>query len=210
MSESANRLRRVATVSVLVLLFHGSSDAGPLPPCVFAAVSNNQQFLATTQLSYGQGGSLTSVAFFIHPRLTSKPGTNTGISGPNAYWSSAVLWEVRTGGQGGEACPYPMISGDGESLVLIGNMFNSYAMKIYHRDAEEERSLTDGRHSRLVAKLSLAQLWPRQKSSGTWSTDAPQWFANDNFSFSDDNRKLIHRTKWGETQFIDLATGLIE
>jgi hypothetical protein len=61
-----------------------------------------------------------------------------------------------------------------------------------------------------VRQILLGDLWSQEQIPQMITDHTPQWFASGTFAFSPDNRTLIHRTRWGKTFRISLATGEIK
>jgi hypothetical protein len=137
------------------------------------------------------------------------------LNGHNAYWAGS-LWSVVFTSSGKTsliACPYTLVTDDGEFLVLVsGGFLGSDALKIYRRREHpgQRRVSPDPDHGVLVRQVPLSDLWPTERIEHFITDATPQWFAGGMFGFSADNRTLIHKTRWGKTLEISLVTGEIK
>ena len=194
------------------------AHAGPLPPCIAATLSANNNILVVNDLAYDD-------PYETHARI---PRTSTfrvlrryvdineglRLNGPNAYWADSI-WSVVFTSSGKTpliACPYTLVTDDGEFLVLISDFFGPAALSIYRR--RDHPGLPFGGpgpdHGVLIRQIPLLDLWPQEHIPVMITDHTPLWFASGTFVFSPDNRTLIHKTRWGKTLQISLVTGEIK
>jgi hypothetical protein len=136
------------------------------------------------------------------------------LNGPNTYWADP-LWSVVFANSGKPhliACPYTLVTDDGEYLVLVGSFFEQAALSIYRRRDHPGQSFggPGPDHGVLVRQIPLLDLWPPEHIPEIITDHTPQWFASGTFEFSSDNRTLIHKTRWGKILQISLVTGEIK
>jgi hypothetical protein len=122
-----------------------------------------------------------------------------------------VVLESGEGQPWGLQCPVPLISDNGWYLVLLSEQQGIYpehaVMQIYKPASTPPNG---ARRGELIKKLTLKELWPGYKFLDTPVTSGtPPWFEGATFEFSDDSRTLIHKTAWGDTIHVDLATGAV-
>jgi hypothetical protein len=126
-----------------ILLFSVHAFAGPLPVCVGAALSANQQVLVVNDLTFDDpdethAHKVTGSTFHVMRRVNE---LNSGfrLSGPNTYWQSGSLgaiWSVHFPAKESAeviVCPYVLVTNDAEFLVLIENYALRIALRIYRR-----------------------------------------------------------------------------
>jgi hypothetical protein len=106
------------------------------------------------------------------------------------------------------------VTDDAEYLILIGGGFlgDAAALSIYRRRDHPGQPIggPGPDHGVLVRQIPLHDLWSEEQIPQMITDHTPQWFARGTFAFSPDNRTLIHRTRWGKTFWISLATGEIK
>jgi hypothetical protein len=136
-----------------------------------------------------------------------------GVTTENTYRDGEPGWSVSL--PSGERfnvffCPLPLITDDGNYLVLLGNTSaGGSALRIYRRP---KQSSTEGV---LVRQIDLREIWPEDKwpaANEKYDMNElrqPEWFKGGKFSFSPDCRNLIYGTRWGTTVHINLANGAV-
>ena len=127
-------------------------------------------------------------------------------------------------------CPIPLVTDDSEFLILLATApamsGDLGVLRIYRRD----RTGHEGRgHGLLIREIPLKEfwnplrlLWPPDAPDPlrlAWPPDPPEervsdgppqwWYAGGTFSFSLDNRNLIHKTQRGNTIRISLENGFV-
>jgi hypothetical protein len=132
------------------------------------------------------------------------------LTTPASFWSeSALSWQVSPEGNDGIRVFWPLISNDGQSLVLVGltaAVPGGAVLKIYRKKIFE---------GSLVRSLQITDLWtakevdPDGRGSFTVTDATPNWFAGGFLAFSPDNQSLIYRTQWNDRVSIRLADGAI-
>jgi hypothetical protein len=109
------------------------------------------------------------------------------------------------------ACPYTLVTDDAEYLILFGRAFfgKDAALSIYRRRDHPGQPLggPGPDHGVLVRQVPLSDLWSPEHIPRMINDHTPLWFAGGTFTFSSDNRTLIHKTRWGKTLQISLETG---
>jgi hypothetical protein len=194
------------------------AHAGPLPPCITATLSANNNILVVNDLAYDDPDETHArrprTSTFRVLRRYIDPNGGLRLNGPNAYWTGS-LWSVVFTSSGKApliACPYTLVTDDGEFLVLIGDFFGQAALSIYRR--RDHPGLPFGGpgpdHGVLIRQIPLLDLWPQEHIPVMITDHTPLWFASGTFVFSPDNRTLIHKTRWGKTLQISLVTGEIK
>jgi hypothetical protein len=194
------------------------AHAGPLPPCIAATLSANNNILVVNNLAYDDPDEThariprTSTFRVLRRYVDINEGLR--LNGPNAYWAGSI-WSVVFTSSGKTpliACPYTLVTDDGEFLVLISDFFGPAALSIYRR--RDHPGLPFGGpgpdHGVLIRQIPLLDLWPPEHIPVMITDHTPLWFASGTFVFSPDNRTLIHKTRWGKTLQISLVTGEIK
>ena len=193
------------------------ANAGPLPPCITATLSANNNILVLNDLAYDDPDEThvrrpRTSTFRVLPRYVER---NEGlrVNGPDAYWADSLWSVVFTSGDKTPMtfCPYTFVTGDGEFLVLIGEFIGPAALSIYRR--RDHPGLPLGGpgpdHGVLIRRIPLLDIWPQERVPAIITDHTPLWFASGTFMFSPDNRTLIHKTRWGNTIEISLETGQV-
>jgi hypothetical protein len=137
------------------------------------------------------------------------------LNGPDAYWAHTLWSVVFTNVKPPViACPYALVTDDGEYLILVGSGYfgGGTVLSIYRRRDHPGQPFggPGPDHGVLVREIPLRDLWPPERIPEMITDHTPQWFASGTFSFSPDNRTLIHTTRWGTTLLISLVTGAIK
>jgi len=191
------------------------AHAGPLAPCIRATLSAHGKILVVNDLTFNDPDESharrpTISTFRVMSRSVDANGSFR-MNGPNAYWDTNSLWSlVLVENDQDPICPYMLVTDDGAYLILIsgGAQFET-ALSIYRRrDYPDRPHVVPGPdHGVLVKRIPLSALWPPEKVP-TGITDHTQpWYAGGKFSFSADDRTLMHTTRWGATFHISLETG---
>jgi hypothetical protein len=188
------------------------AHAGPLPPCIDATLSANGRILVVNELTFDDPDEshtrhVTSSTFRVLRRYVE---LNEGLrmNGPDAHFANPIWSVVLTNGH--PACPYTLVTDDGEYLILVEGAFAfQNVLSIYRRRDHPGRPFggPGPDHGVLVRQIPLSDLWPPEQIPEMVTDHTPAWFASGTFAFSADNRTLIHKTRWGRTLQISLETG---
>jgi hypothetical protein len=183
------------------------------PPVIRASRSVNGRFLVVTEYEYENPNDeirrirrttyrVLETEFFINDK--------DRLSAPVSFWSeSAGGWEVTLEGLEGKQMFWPMITDNGQSLILVGVTApgpTQTVLKIYRRKSYK---------GELVRSYQLTDLWTAKQINPDdkriiMVTDAtPLWFAGGTLAFSHDDQQLIYRNQWNDELRISLADGVI-
>jgi len=187
--------------------------ASPLPPNVRASRSTNGRFLVLTEREYDNPNphAVRKIVRTTYQVLETETFINSKdrLYTPAPLWSdSALSWQITPDEKDGIRIFWPLISNDGQSLVLVGVMPafpGSEVLRIYRKKIYE---------GNLVRSFQLADLWTESEINPGGKkifmvTDAtPQWFAGGSLAFSSDDQMLIYRTQWGDQLKIRLSDGV--
>ena len=194
------------------------AHAGPPMPCIRATLSANGRILVVNDMTFDDPDE-THARFIRGATLRvmsrySEPNQGITMNGPNSYWAHEMWSVVFKNPDRGPVvgCPYTLVTDDGEFLVLVGDGFlGSDALSIYRRQNHPGQPIVvyGPDHGALVRKVQLSELWPSERIEHMITDATPQWFAGGTFAFSADNRTLVHKSRWGQTKSIDLATGKV-
>lgn len=199
-------------VVTAALLCAAPAIAGPLAPCIRAASSASGGFLVITDAEFPltSPASAERVTLHVVPIETFDRDTNHKVDSPNKYWIFGGWngWSVQIEKSDNfmSSCPIPILSDDGEYLILLEGMSIDWAMRIYRRAGEAYKGI-------LVKDITLKDIWPENKwqdwRNAGLTDESPEWFAGGSFAFSADSHTLIHKTRWGNTVRIGLADGSV-
>ncbi len=202
-------MRNTSFFLLIALSAASLANAGPLFPCVTAVSSKNGNFIAIVD---GNKLNVVEKEQFINAghRLNSSA----------TFWSGGTRWSVIFDEKkmpNEPECPLPMITDDGEFLVLvaIGPVLgkDAYVLRIYRRRDHRGDPIREGQdHGIFIKSIRIDQIWPPDKVAANthgWDDETPEWFAGGQTDFSFNNRELIHTTRWGQAVRIDLATGFV-
>ena len=190
-------LRSVAISCLVVLssfLFTAHVFASPLPPLIRAATSNNGQFLVVATLKLGPAGEgggqmILGETFEINARETFVYPKGR-LTAPNKYYLPDLGWKIELPRQIGFIAPWPIISDDGSTLILVGvSPPAGTLLAIYKRD---------GSGGKLLRSYTVDDLWslkPGEKRMSVFFDFTPEWFDDGEFSFSDDGEMLLYTDK---------------
>lgn len=193
------------------------AHAGPLRACIRATLSANGKILVVNDLTFDDPDESharrpTMSTFRVLSRYVDINEPRR-MKGPNTYWDMNSLWSLVLADYDQEpTCPYTLVTNDGEYLILVGGGFRlDTALSIYHRRDHPGQPFggPGPDHGVLVKRILLAELWPPEKLPDGMTDNTPEWFAGGTFSFSADDRTLIHTTQWGTTFHISLETGKV-
>lgn len=188
--------------------------ASALPPNVRASRSPNGKFLVLTKRECDNPNSqatrrivrTTYQVMEAETFINSKDRLNT----PAPLWSeSALSWQITPEGNDGTRVFWPLISNDGQFLVLVGitaAVPGGAVLKIYRKKMFK---------GSLVRSFQITDLWtanevdPDGKGIFKVTEATPEWFAGGFVAFSPDDQTLIYRTQWNDRMNIRLADGEI-
>jgi hypothetical protein len=219
-------MRHAAKLLVASLFFVSPrlANAGAIPPCVTGASSTNKSFLVLTDIQTTdispQLKKVQQISFRVVAEET-LVRANYKVALPVTYWSwspwTVVLKSDAADWAFTSFCPLPLITGDGEVLVLLSTgagYLAGPALRIYRRRDHPGDPMRPGPdHGVLIRDISLKELWPADKDSNyTYSSDndMSEWYAGGQFEFSPNQGELIHRTRWGSTVYINLHNGSVQ
>jgi hypothetical protein len=205
-------------VLALILVCVLPALAGALPPCVKAVRSNNGNFLVISdaQLEPDQGNisRTQQVSLQVFPK-ENFINTKDRVSSPATYWANWVQWSVVLDSSNSRpvpGCPLPLITDDGEFLIVLNVHATDSALRIYRRRDHIGAPVREGPdHGDFIRDITLREIWPADKLADVQivTDETPQWFAGGTFEFSTDCRLLIHKTRWGNTVRINLRDGSV-
>jgi hypothetical protein len=186
--------------------------SSPLPPNVRASRSTNGRFLVLTEREYDNPDprAVRRIVRTTYRVMEAESFINSKdcLTTPAPLWSeSALSWQVTP--EGNDGIFWPLISNDGQSLVLVGvtaAVPGGAVLKIYRKNMFE---------GSLVRSIQITDLWTAKEvdpdSKGIFIvTDAtPEWFAGGFLAFSLDDQTVIYRTQWNDRVSIRLVDGVI-
>jgi hypothetical protein len=206
---------------ILILVSVPPALSSAPPSCAKAASSKNGNFLVISDFQLeatadrSGGGKIQQASFQILTKTEVLNETERFRSAAT-YWG--LLWDVvltRNDSRPLPACAVPLLSDDGEFLVLLNQHAvgpTDSALWIYRRRYHPGDRLGDGPETSILVKsVTLGEIWPADKSPEfLMVTDStPLWFAGGSFDFSGDNRLLTHDTRWGNSVRINLSDGAV-
>jgi hypothetical protein len=188
--------------------------ASPLPPNVRVSRSTNGRFLVLTEREYDNPDprAVRRIVRTTYRVMEAENFINSKdrLTTPAPFWSeSALSWQVTPEGNDGMRVFWPLISNDGQSLVLVGvtaAVPGGAVLKIYRKKMFE---------GNLVRSFQITDLWtanevdPDGKGIFTVTDATPEWFAGGFLAFSPDDQTLIYRTQWNDRVSIRLVDGVI-
>lgn len=172
--------------------------AGPLFPCIGATLSAKGNTLVVEHHDETSGQKPRTSTFTVLRRYVD-PNEGHRLNGPDVYWGG-LSWRIAFHRSDWIACPYVLVTDDGEFLVIVDSGNGPSAMSVYRHQLN---------HGVLVRELRLRDLWPPERVPVSATDETPEWFAGGSFAFSPDNRALIYKTGWGTTLKINLDTGVV-
>ena len=207
----------LALANLALLSTSAHAHASAPPPCVVAALSANGNILVVNELTYNDPDEshsrrLASATLRVLDRQVGFNGYFL-LNSPDHLWTFNLWSVVSTNSKeaGRFACPYLLVTDDGEYLILLTPDFSQNVLSIYRR--RDHPGLPGGGtgpdHGVLIREIPLGDLWEAKQIPQMVRDSTPPWFAGGTFKFSADNRSLIHKTRWGRTVFINLETGAV-
>jgi hypothetical protein len=190
------------------ILLPSSSVASPLFPDIRASRSANGEFLVVVEERFDNPGPVRRILRSTYLILRCEPFMNSRdrLQTAASFWSD-FGWQVTLKGEDSQRVFLPLISNDGNTLVLIAA---GVAMK--HGDQEALRMYTrQGNVAKLVHALRLSEVWTHEdiESHAVFGEmgETPMWYAGGSLDFSADGRELIYHSRWNHQARIKLADG---
>jgi hypothetical protein len=185
--------------------------ASGLPPVIRAATSQNGQFLVVATLKLGptgEGGgqSILGETFEVNERETFVH-TKGRLTAPNGYYLPDFGWTVELPRQSGFIAPWPIISDDGLSLILVGvspPVPGMTLLAIYKKH---------GRSGDLLRNYEVDKLWslkPGEERMSGYTDGTPEWFDDGRFTFSANGETLLYADKKNGLLEISLDDGMVK
>jgi hypothetical protein len=218
---NVNFIRPLLSVWVLLGWWH-PAFAGPLFPCVKAVTSKNGDYIVVADRELrpepDRGDRmhpprLQQVSLNVLPKEDFINAKDKVIASAN-YWTDRTIWSVvldPSRMQNEDGCPLPLITDDGEFLILVqtGPVFGSAkaVLRIYRRRDHPGDPMRQGPdHGVFIKDVALTDLWPQERADALtdWTDETPQWFVGGSFDFSADYREMIVTTRWGNVVHIRL------
>lgn len=134
-------------------------------------------------------------------------------TGPGTFWSGSswadwgVTLDSRNAADGffTSSCPLPLVTDDGEFLVLLAQRpagsTDWGVLRIYQWDRKSGEVPGSGR---LVEELPLKKFYFPLLESPCCTDESPAWFAGSSWNFSADDRQLVYKSQYGNTVRITL------
>jgi hypothetical protein len=197
-----------------LLLIAVSAHAQALFPCINAVSSRSGSFLGLANLEYLEkpGYARYSLSIFRKEQFIN-PNDQVGV--PGTYWTDAYWSVVLDNLHEYLPCQFPMITDDGEFVVLLHSGSASAeepVLRIYRKRDHTGDPIRKGPdHGIFIKGISLREIWPSDKvtAAESWIAGGPEWFTGASFDFSADGRELIYKTRWGNTVRISLPEGVV-
>ncbi len=205
----------------LAILVARSAHAGPMLPCLPAALSANGNILVLNDRTYDDPDEThvrhvkTSTYRIIRKYVDLNYGLR--LNGPETYFADP-LWEVVFPDHGKPPfldCGYTLVTDDGEYLVFVHDSWMlKPGLSIFRRRDHPGQPFggPGPDHGVLIRDITLPEYLPRSKDNPSFivMTDhTPQWYAGGHFAFSPDNQTLTFTDKAGASLQFTLATGAI-
>lgn len=212
--------------AVLAIAWAPLSFAGSLFQCPKAVTSVHSGAMAIADESIewpksetGEPviGKLLKIKFTVMSKATFIDKSQK-LSAPLSYWGDwPWVVELAVSNPSDRSflffCVVPLVTDDARFLVLLatGPAFSG-ALRIYARGEDRNRMHDGTVKGVLIRTITLKELWPESKFRAltSWDDHTPQWFADGSFDFSPDNLQLVHATRWGNIDYINLRDGTVE
>jgi hypothetical protein len=193
--------------AVVLILLPSLGFAGPLFPDVRVSSSSNGKYLVVVEETFDNpDAGVRRVLQRTYVVLQSEPFINYGnrLQSATQFWSSSgsQCWQVTPAGATSQSIYLPMISNDGQILVLVlvsPPMGDQEVVRIYHRE---------GNKAKLIRAVKLSGFWTADEMKtyvGPASDETPMWYAGATLEFSSDDQDLLFRSRWNDTVKINLA-----
>jgi hypothetical protein len=118
-------------------------------------------------------------------------------------------WRIELSRESGFFAPWPIISDDGSSLILVNvipPMSETPLLAIYKRNS------SNGSTGTLIRSYKVDDLWslkPGEERMQGLTDATPEWFDEGAFSFSKDGRVLLYEDKEHGLIQISLKSGVV-
>jgi hypothetical protein len=185
-------------VLALEFMMCGSLSAGPLLPNVRASSSPNGRFLVLVEATYDKPGAIVKMPVQTRYEVVeAERFTNEGdrLNAPVTFWSdSARSWTVTQSGVEMKEMFWPIVSNDGQFLVLVGLgpvFSNTTALEIYRQNCHTRQDVANCQEGKLVRGYTIGELGGGTERSVMGGL--PQWFAGGSMGFSADDKVLVVR-----------------
>lgn len=147
-------------------------------------------------------------------RRYADPNEGLRLNGPDTHFANTIWSVVLTNNDPKYmiACPFTLVTNDGEYLVLFGRAFDfRNALSIYRRRDHPGQPFggPGPDHGVLIRQIPLSDFWAPEHFPVMITDHTPAWFASGTFEFSSNNRILFHKTRWGGSFQICLADGKV-
>ncbi len=214
----------LVTAALLLLLCTIASPltyAGPMLPCLTAALSANGNILVVNDRTYDDPdethGRRAKVSTYQILQRYVDLNFGLRLNGPDSYWADP-LWKVVLTNNGKPPfldCGYTLVTNDGEYLVLVHDSWVGPGLSIYRRRDHPGQPFggSGPDHGVLIREIPLPEFLPRSKDNPSMimMTDhTPQWYAGGHFTFSPDNQTLTYTEHSGAVVQITLSTGSLQ
>ncbi len=180
------------------------------PQIIRAAMSSNGEYLVLTNDELGPegpgGGRPVISTTFEVIRREPIGNSNDRLPGPNNSYYSALSWKVVLPAQSGLIEARPIVSGDGQTLVLV-----SISAAVDHQTllAIYRKQQSAGVLVRMYKKADILRRLPNEPSIVVVWDSTPAWFATGCFTFSKDSSTLFYSDPRHGRVAIRLADGAI-
>ena len=198
----------LGAVALVVLPSH--SVASPLFPDVRASRSMNGRYLVVVEQTFDNPDptAVRRVLRSTYVILRSEPFTNSRdrLQTTASFWS-AFGWQVTPSGNASQGISLPLISDDGQTLVLLRadapmKFGVQEVLWIYRKQ---------GNTARLVRAVPLSDMWTHEEieanAVGGDMGETPMWYTGGSLEFSPDDHLLLYRSRWNDTVEVNLADG---
>lgn len=203
----------------LLLLALTSSQplfAGGRMPCLKAVTSKNGDLLVVVDQQQGSG----QISLQVFPK-ENWINAKDRVSASAVFWNDYMEWSIILNPSNSESCPLPLITNDGEFLILLMNRDDlagivfpdREALRIYRRRDHIGDPIRDGPdHGVFIKAISFKEILPPNrfiKSKQLFSDESPRWFVGSSFDFSADNRQVIYKHGREDGIHINLEDGSV-
>ena len=195
MRKRFTHLTTTITITLLSCFWAEQAGASAPPRIVRAATSRNGQYLVISTFELGPsvngGRAILGDTFEVSRQEPSSAGRYE-FSASNPYYYSDFGWQVVLHSEPGFYAPWPIVSEDGVTLILINTapaMRGQTLLAIYRKQAKD---------GILIRSYKTEDLWPVKPEHSkleVWNEATPMWFAGGNFTFSADESTLLYTDK---------------
>jgi hypothetical protein len=140
------------------------------------------------------------------PFLNNQDRLNT----PAHFWSEySPSWEVILDYKNDHVLFWPLVSNDGQSLILIGVTAAVSKITVMKLCRKVSYGGTLVRNFQITDLWTAKQIDPDGKGPLMIRENTPHWFSGGSMTFSSDNQNLIYRTQFGDQLNIHLVDGAV-